>query len=172
MPYVTTSEFAEALANAGGAGSRTAAALPEHRLEANLEEATAETVGALAGFALPPDGGDAAAPMTPPLLRTIIVGIAGYLATLEFYGSQALEERDPVALRYARARELLKAVTGGTLAVEGIEAKGDDSPSTVGGAPAIYQGPGGAVGLADGWLEDSRHGHPSSPPYFGGVVWG
>lgn len=170
MAYVTVGQLKAALANGGGAGARTAADLPDARLQANLDEATGEVTGRLTrSFKLPDPGEDpATSPESiPPLMRTIIIGIAGYLATLELFGSQPVEERDPVVLRYARAQDLLKQVAGGLLVVDGLEPKGPDSAP--GGAPEIYQGT-PAVGLADEFTVDA-YGRHNMPAHFGGVVW-
>lgn len=170
MAYVTVQHLSAALANAGGAGSRTAAELPADRLQANLDEATAEVTGRLRGsFTLPDPGTDpATSPENiPELMRTIIVGIAGYLATLEFYGSQTLEQRDPVVLRYDRARELLAAVAGGRLTVEGLT---EVTPGDVTGEAEVFQ-PHAGLGLASSFDVD-QYGRHVAPPYSGGAVWG
>jgi phage gp36-like protein len=172
VAYVTVEQLRESLENAGGAGSRTAAVLPTHRLEANLEEAVGQVVGTLHAFTLPDPGEDpTTSPETvPALLRTIIIGIAGYLATLEHNGSQPLEDRDPMNLRYARAVALLAQITGGHLKVYGIDVESGETAAT--GDAAIYQPPGTGVGLADVFNPDSLPGRHNSPAYFGGVRWG
>lgn len=157
--YVAVDELRDALANAGGAGSRTAAELSDDRLAVKLEEAVGEVVGTLSQFTI-----DAVSP--PALLRTIVIGIASYLATLEFYGSQPLEERDPVVLGYARARDLLLRVSRGQIVVAGID------PANTGraeGEPEIYQGT-PSLGLADSFTPDYGARH-NAPAYFGGAVW-
>lgn len=164
--YVNLTEFQAALANAGGAGSRTAAQLPDDRLDANLYEATAEVEGRLSRNYVLPIGGPTS---TPTLLKTIIIGIAGYTATLEFYGSQPLEDRDPVVLRYARARELLALVASGQLTVEGITDK--TAGGTI-GDPAIYQ-PGPAVDLTrEAPAPTYFGGYYPGGVYNGGATWG
>lgn len=169
MAYVTDRQLQQALADAGGAGARTAATLPTGRLEANVQEATAEVVGRLGGFALPDPGPDGEPNAdTPPLLRSIIIGIAGYLATLEFYGTAEVSDRDPVVLRYTRARELLAQLAAGTLVVAGIDVKAQrDTPAA--GDAAIYGGT-PYLGLADGFTPDT-YGRHTSYPYTGGAVW-
>lgn len=170
MAYVTVQQLTDALANAGGAGSRTAAELPAERLRANLDEATAEVVARLSGgFTLPDPGPDPAVSpeTTPPLLRTIIVGIAAYLATLEFYGSQALEDRDPVVLRYTRARELLRDVANGATVVVGIDRH---APGGATGDAAIYQ-PHAGLDLAHAF-DAEEYGRHVTGPYSWGVTWG
>lgn len=169
MAYVTPEQLEDYLENAGGAGARTAASLAPDRLRANVEEASAEVVGRLSGFTLPDPGLDptVSPATTPPLLRTIILGIAGYLATLEFFGSQPVEERDPVVLRYARARELLGQLTSGALVVVGITPAAGEGTAPTGTASVFNPA---SVGLADGWLDDMR-GSPTAPPYAGGQVW-
>lgn len=173
MAYVTADQLKASLADAGGAGARTAAELPIPRLQVNVDEATGEVVGRLSrAFTLPPAGLDPAAnpdpDTTPPLLRTIIVGIAGYLATLEFYGSQPVEERDPVVLRYTRAKELLDKVANGDLLMAGLElAEGRETPT---GEPAIYQAV-PSTGLSDVFTPDDYSRHPNMAPYTGGTGW-
>lgn len=171
MAYVTLAEFKAALANAGGAGARTAAELPDARLVAALEEAVGEATGRLTkSFTLPDPGADplVAPDGIPGLLKTIIVGIAGYIATLEYYGSQPVEERDPVVLKYARALSLLDRIARGQLEVPGIDPTDGSSPS---GEPAIYQG-GPSVGLASGYLEDQASAYRATiPPHSGGLTW-
>jgi phage gp36-like protein len=170
VAYVTIEDLKESLADAGGAGARTAANLEDPRLQANLDEATGEVTGRLTrSYELPDPGEDPATSpgSIPALLRTIILGIAGYLATLEFYGSQPVEERDPVVLRYARARELLTQVARGDLTVEGVDPKGDSSPS---GEPAIYQGV-PSLGVADSFNPALEGRRLNAPPYFGGATW-
>ncbi len=173
MAYVTVAQLKEALANAGGAGARTAAALPDPRLQANLDEAAGEVVGRLThSFKIPDPGDDPlVSPDTiPALMRTIIIGIAGYLATLEFYGTQEVQERDPVVLRYTRAKELLDQVAKGTLIVAGLETLEGDTGSLT-GEPAIFQPPGGRVGLADVFDPSSYDGRHNTPAHYGGAVW-
>ena len=58
MAYVTVEQLRVALANAGGAGSRTAAELPDDRLAAALREAEGEVTGRLTGDYVLPDPGD------------------------------------------------------------------------------------------------------------------
>lgn len=160
LRYVTVGELRDHLASAGGAGSRTAAVLPDDRLAVKLEEATAEVLGRLAG------GYVIRAGATPPMLRTIIVAIAAYLATLEFYGSQPVEDRDPIVLGYARARELLTQLARGALVIDGID------PAQTGrgeGDPEIYQGV-PSTGLADVFADDPYRGR-NMPAYHGGVWW-
>lgn len=172
MAYVTKAELKASLADAGGAGARTAASLPDGRLQVNVDEATGEVAGRLRrSFTLPDPGPDANAspPSTPALLKTIIVGIAGYLATLEFYGSQPVEERDPVVLRYARAEKLLDQVAKGDLELELELLEGNESPT---GSPAIFQPPGQAnIGLAEVFNPDAYPSHPNMAPYTGGTGW-
>lgn len=131
MPtLVTLPDFRDSLQNAGGAGARTAAELSDERLDAALDSAEGEVIGILSrDFTLPAQA--------EGVLVDIILGIAGYVATLEFFGSQPLEDRDPVVLRYQRAQALLKRIATGQLEVKGIEPDAGASPS---GEPAIYQG--------------------------------
>lgn len=167
MPdLVTVSEFKEALSNAGGAGSRTAANLPDDRLASALEEANDEVTGALVRFTLP-------VPPTPlpGVLRGIIFGIAGYVATLEFYGSQPLETNDPVALRYERAQRLLKQLATGQIVVPGIDP--DPGAPGAGSGDAVGYNVGPAVNLHDqAPFEDYATGrYGSGGAYLGGAPW-
>jgi hypothetical protein len=158
--FVSVDELRSYLSNAGGAGSRTAAELDDDRLAVKLEEATAEVVGRLSSAYAIADG------ITPPLVRTIVLGIAAYLSTLEYYGSQPLEDRDPVNLAYQRAQGLLERIATGKLTIEGVTPVGGGSTT---GEAAIYQG-GPAVGLAEPFAPYPGHG-VSVPQYFGGVIW-
>lgn len=161
MP-ITVDDLKATLANQGGAGSRTAVELPTERLEANLEEAQAEVEGRLAGFDVPTD--------PPALVRTIVLGIAAYLATLEYFGSQQLEQRDPAVLRYERAKELLERIATGKIVLDDLPPKGP--PGTVGdGAPAAYDSM-PSVGLATGMAADQHTYRQTMPPYHGGLTWG
>lgn len=156
---VTVGELRDHLTNAGGAGARTAGQLSDERLAVKLEEATAETLGRLGAFTIAPGA-------APPLLRTIILGIGAYLATLEYFGSQALEERDPMVLGYARAEKLLGEIAKGILTVAGITLT---SGTVASGDAAVY---GGAdVGLASGWMDGMYDGRHNSPAHSGGVTW-
>lgn len=171
MAYVTVADLKAALQDAGGIGARTAAVLPDGRLQANIDEAAAEVTGRLTrSYTLPDPGAD---PLVvpdgiPALLRTIILGIAAYLATLEFNGSQALEERDPIQLRYTRALDLLKQVAKGDLVVPGVDPNAGESPS---GEPEIYQGH-ARLGVADSFYPDDYAGRHNMPAHLGGgLVW-
>lgn len=106
------------------------------------------------------------AALTPPLLKSIVVGLAAYGATLEFYGSQPLEQRDPVVLRYLRAREQLAAVADGKLAVEGLPVL---IPGSEVADAEIYQ-PHTGLDLAHSFDVDSS-GRSVSAPYSGGRTW-
>lgn len=168
MAYLTADQLSAMLADAGGAGARTAAELPTGRLEANVAEAADEVVGRLSGiYTLPAPGPEGVEnDDTPPLLRTIVAGIAGYLATLEFYGTQEVQERDPVVLRYTRAQRLLDQLAAGTLKVAGITVtEGSAGPT---GTAEVFGGV--SVGLADGFLADSSGRH-NTPWHAGGLVW-
>lgn len=158
---VTVGELRDRLTNAGGAGSRTAGELSDDRLAANLEEAIGETLGRLSRFTIAPGA-------VPPLLRSIILAIGAYLATLEYFGSQPLEDRDPMVLAYARAEKQLDQLARGVLVDPGITRPDEGSPS---GEAAVF---GGAnMGLAEGWVSDLHNGgHPNMPPHYGGVTWG
>lgn len=164
---VTLPDFREALANGGGAGARTAAELQDERLEANLNEGEDEVLGRLArDFTVP-----ATPDEVPDLIRGIIFGIAGYAATLEFFGSRPLEQRDPVVLRYERAQALLTKVANGLVRVPGID---DQSGGSVDGSPEVYN-----VGPAVGLTEQAPLPPLGSPgwygpggAYTGGLSWG
>lgn len=155
------------LANAGGAGSRTAAQLQPGVLEQHVVEAWGEVAGSLTGYALPDDATTAAE--VAPLLLTIVYGIAGYTATLEFYGSQPLEDRDPVVLRYQRAQGLLKRLVSGDLVLAGVEGTAD---TPAGGEAAIYDAV-PDVNLAGGYIADSAGvgSRYSEPGRMGGSGW-
>ncbi len=158
MPtYLTVDQLKAALADAGGVGSRTAANLSDERLTEHVEDAEAEVLGRLAAAGLvvtadPPTE-------APALFRTILVGIAGYTATLEWFGNQELTDRDPVVLRYQRALALLGQLAAGRLVLDGIT---DESAGAATGEPAIYQ-QGPAVNLTD---------EAPPPSYFNGGAFG
>lgn len=161
-PYLTVTDFKARLANAGGAGARTAAELPEERLAANSREAEAVVIGRLRHFTLPA----ADAENVPDLLLTIIAGFAGYTATLEFFGSQPFEDRDPVVLRYLYAKEQLAAIQAGDLVVPGIDPGTGGNPDQQGGDPETYQPPSAYLGLAEGLTDYPGGG------YAGGGIYG
>lgn len=159
--FVTVDELRDQLANAGGAGSRTAAELPDDRIAVNLEEATDEVLGAIgAGGYVIADG------VAPPAVRSIVLGIGSYLATLEFYGSQPLEDRDPVVLRYTRAQQLLARVASGKVEVLGV----DKEAGTGSGDAEIYQGTPN-LRLAETFAADEYGGRINTAAHFGGAVW-
>lgn len=160
--YLTAADLQERLANGGGAGARTAAQLPEPRLSAHSAQAQTAVVGRLTAFTIPAP--DASNPEPPDMLLDIIAGHAGYTATLEHYGSQPLEERDPVVLRYAWAREQLADLRRGILVVDGITPVEAGNPDDIGGLPESYQPPSPYLGLAEG-LTDDGYG-------FGGYEFG
>lgn len=165
MPdLVTLPAFRAALANAGGAGSRTAAELPEDRLEAALDEAEAEVVGRLSqNFVVPTVPAE-----FPDLLAGIVYGIAGYVATLEYFGSQPVEDRDPVVLRYQRAQALLGQIAAGKVRLEELP---EVTAGVVAGDAEIYNvGP--AVNLTDQAPIGTAYGYHEGAPHMGGVLWG
>lgn len=141
--------FKAALLNAGGAGARTAAELPDDVLEQHMLEAWGEVSGVLRAVRFTPPADDADLDTVPALLVGIVQGIAGYTATLEYFGSQPLEDRDPVNLRYARAQSLLTRLSKGTLTLDGVT---EEDPGTAAGSPAAYGGV--DVGLAQGYVDD------------------
>jgi len=167
--YLTPEQLREALKNAGGAGARTAAELPTERLAEHIGDAVTQVLGRLARdwTVVPADSVD---PPFPPMLRGIMVAIAGYTATLEFYGSQQVEDRDPIVLKYARATALLEQIATGKIAVPGVV---DHSGGAVTGDPAIYQA------TPDLRLTDEAPLVGDRPGWYGqggwqggGIVWG
>lgn len=155
IAVVSIEAFLESLANGGGAGSRTAAELPEHRLVEHLENANVEAVGRLFRYTV--------ADPAPQLLKSLVIDLAAYTATLEWNGSQPLEDRDPIVLRYNRARALLTSIAKGETEVAGI---GADTPGEAVGEPEAYGSV--DVGLAQGWVDDTA----SAPGYWHGMSQG
>lgn len=146
--WVPLDEFKEALASAGGAGSRTAAELEDDRLQAHLNQAATVVAGRLNRYTIALDGDG----KPVDLIQTIVVGIAGYTATLEYFGSQPLEPTDPVNLRYQYALGLLKQLADGVLVVAGVDAA---TPGEAGGEPEVYD-PTPYLYIAEGWVADEE----------------
>ncbi len=145
--YVDLPTFRESLAAAGGPGSRTAANLPDHRLEYHLAQAHAEVLGKLrAGYVIA--GPADTDPPPPPMLGEIIAAHAGYGATIEWAGGAELSQRDAIVLRYDRAREILGQIVRGFLELPGIVKPGPGEQTGAGGWQPVAYGP-GLVGLAD-----------------------
>lgn len=112
--FVTVPELKAALSAQGGAGARTAASLPDARLTAAIDEAQDEVTGKLSGrYVIPTDPA-----LMPAFVAGIILAVAAYVATLEWMQGKDLADRDPVVLRYARARANLKDIVDGHLAVQ------------------------------------------------------
>lgn len=135
--YLSLPELKASLANAGGVGARTAANLPDPRLQAHLDDATSTVLGRLArNFTVAAPDADPV-PAGIDTLKGVISDVAAYTATLEYFGSQPVEERDPIVLRYQRALALLEQIAKGLIRLPGIE---DSSSGAVTGDAAIYQG--------------------------------
>lgn len=166
MPaYLTVTALRDSLVSAGGAGARTAGELPTERLQYHVNQAQDEILGRLSrNYVLVAD--DSTDPPPPTLLVEIMGAFAGYGATLEYYGSQAVEERDPVVLRYTRAKEQLALIAKGDLVLPGLD---DKSGGAATGEPAAY-GMGPTVGLADDVYADP-YGHTYGARRGWGGVW-
>lgn len=157
--WVSLDDLADSLSNAGGAGSRTASELPRDRLLRHLENAHSRVRGRLHRFTIPSPLDDA-----PGLLRSIVTDIAAYGATLEWNGSQPLEDRDPIALRYAAAMADLKLLANGDTVIAGVDVT---SGQPVGDPESYTMIP--DVNLATGWAEDTAS---TTPGYWHGMSQG
>lgn len=137
MPYLTPAVLRASLLNAGGPGAKTAAELDDEALVRLIGEAEGKAEARLSAFTLPTP---AAIDETLPghaLLMSLFTAYAGYGATLEFFGSMDMGERDPVWLRYIEARDFLKEVARGNATIPGLDPVG---PDVAPGEAAIYQG--------------------------------
>ena len=113
MGYATVADVRDALDPLGAADDPTSAAgLPDARLQDSLDDAQAEIDARLAG--------KATMPLTnpPPLIKTITVDVAAYLATLLYSGGEPLPQGHPVLLRYARAQQLLTGLQNGSIPLD------------------------------------------------------
>lgn len=161
VTVVSLSQLRDALKGSAGAGARTAATLEDGPLIAALNEAHAEVLGKLGMVYAVPENDTWNA---PDLIRSLILAVASYLATLTWLNGRDLSDRDPVALRYARAQTMLRQVLEGTLAVDGLE----PAPSGgVGDVPSFEANP--FVNLAGD--VNGPSGYPGSPS-FGGAYTG
>lgn len=164
--YVNLGTLKTALEGGAGLGARTAADLPDARLQAALDDAHAQVLGTLATrYTLPAVGAE------PPVVRSLLVAIAGYVATLEWLQGKDLSDRDPVVLRYQRALALLKGVSDGVLSISELE-----QPAAAAAAVETYNSiP--EMGLAAEVLGVSSYPRPSYPSslpdgmYGDPVVW-
>lgn len=127
MAVVTLPQFKAALSAGSSLGARTAANLADERLTAALDEAHDEVLGKLSTlYTLPVD--EAAG---PAIVRSLILNVAAYVATLEWLQGKELPERDPIVLRYQRAQKMLREVVDGTLVVDGLEKAGAGAPGAI-----------------------------------------
>lgn len=143
--YVDLPAFKASLVNGGGHGSRTAAELPDDRLQARLDQAHANVLGRLSAFKLPELVGPDAVDAAPGVLVEAITAYAAYTSTLEWNNSQPLEDRDPVALTFALVQGQVRDIVAGRLVVDGL----DPVDGVEAGDPETYQQT-PALGLASG----------------------
>lgn len=88
----------------------TAAEMDDNEILAQLENAEAQVNGTLRGrYTIP-----FAAP-APLLVKSIVIDIAAYLATLTYRQGRDLEPTDPINLRYVRAMKLLGDIACGSV---------------------------------------------------------
>ena len=159
--YVTLTQLRDTLTGTAGIGARTAGDGTDAQLQDALDEAHGEVLGKLATrYTLPTDPA-----LVPPLVRSLIVTVAGYVATLEWLQGKDLSDRDPVVLRYARAQAMLRSIVDGSTEVDGLE-------TPVGAAVEVETFDGvPAMGLADTVLGRPVPGGPF-PSYLPDSVFG
>lgn len=167
--YVDLPALKAALASSATVGARTAANLSDEALQQALDDAHAEVLGKLSTrYTMPADASTA-----PDMLKSLIVSVAAYVATLEWLQGKDLSDRDPVVLRYQRAETMLSQILAGTLALEGL----DRSAAGVSAYDAEGYNPAEGVGLAGdvaaptygGLAPSGWQGAPATSPY--GVGW-
>lgn len=113
-PYCTPDEVRHVLA--AGADeidtAETAASLGDSALAGAIEDAQNEVDGKLAARY---SGIPFVAADVPPIVKSITMNIAAYLATLTFRRTLDMTDQDPVSLRYARAEANLTAIVKGQM---------------------------------------------------------
>lgn len=110
--YCTPDDVRHALAadNADGVDiEQTAASMDDAQLTDHISDAQSEVDSKLAvRYVVPFADGD-----VPPVVKTITLAIAAYLATLTFRRTADLGDQDPVMLRYTRAESMLSDIRDG-----------------------------------------------------------
>lgn len=102
----------------------TAATLDDPVIQAQIDAAQAEIDARLAGRYQTPF-----TDTVPPLVASLTVDIAQYLANLVYRQSEDLAAEDPSVLRYQRAVQLLKDLGSGAADLPGEGGGGDVTPS-------------------------------------------
>lgn len=116
MPLATVDAVRDTLNPDGGDGDLgSAASMSSTQLDVACSEADTEVIGRI--FQRYPSLPDP----PPALLVTIAVDIAAYLATLTARRGDPLLPGHPVALRYARAQQLLTQIVAGNVTLVGVE---------------------------------------------------
>lgn len=150
VAYATPDEVRSAVARDLSKTTGTAASLDDDELKATIVTAQAEVDAKLRGrYTLP-------FTTVPLLVKSIVIDIASYLATLTYRQSKDLAQGDPIMLRYDRAEKLLKSITDGTADLDTGDG-GAAAGSTSGGAgQPINPYTGNLFGLEDAGLSYGR----------------
>lgn len=115
--YVTPAEVRAVLAPDGGdqpsTDPATAAELSDPILTQAITDAQSEVDARIAArYVLP-------LATVPPIIAEITCHIASYLASLTWRKDRDVEtQRDPIALRYTRVRNLLESIVSGTIPLD------------------------------------------------------
>lgn len=115
-PYATADEVRHLLTPDPERRQGSAATLDDDTLAERIATASAEVDSALAagGYTVP-------VAQCPPLVRDVVLAIAGWLADLTYRRGKAHEsDRDPVVARYLWAQNLLKGWASGRRKVPGL----------------------------------------------------
>lgn len=139
--------------------------LDDQTLQPFCDEASAEIDAKLGGRYAVPFVPDVDSGELAPLVVKIAINIAAYLATLEFYNGQPMENTNPIYLRYSRAEMLLGQVQSGAAVIIQPADQGQEPSSTEATVVNPYNGdlfPMQGFGLS-GMYDDQGRWFPPYP---------
>lgn len=110
-PYVTVDEVRSAVTRDLNKLAGSAAVMSDDQLAAAIDNAQSQVDGKLRRlYAVPFNP-------VPDLVKSIVIDIAGWLATMNYRQEKEIPEVDPIVRRYNRAHDLLCCIAEGHLAL-------------------------------------------------------
>jgi phage gp36-like protein len=138
-PYVTVDEVRSAVTRDLNRLAGSAAVMSDDQLAAAIDNAQAQVDGKLRRLYLVPFN------PVPDLVKSIVIDIAGWLATMNYRQEKEIPEVDPIVRRYNRAHDLLCCIAEGHLALPdaagtGIEPRINGIGAPIAPRTKLFQG--------------------------------
>ncbi|MCW2902592.1 MAG: hypothetical protein JWO67_4857 [Streptosporangiaceae bacterium] len=110
-PYASPDEVRAAITRDLNRLGGSAASMDDQQLDAAITNAQSQVDGKLRRLYLVPFS------PVPDLVKSIVIDIAGWLATMNYRQEKEIPEVDPIVRRYNRAHDLLCCIAEGHLAL-------------------------------------------------------